>query len=156
MQGSPPATVAPKDAEFPELKTVSKHLKDLGAAGFGIYQTKDKSQVVFFNGLFITPDDVKAADKAGTLDKIAVPYADLRTALEGGGAEAGGAAPGPEAAGAPNVAAAAPAAPGAQPDASVDARLNAARITNLNPGAPTSGPAPGSGRLLNNILKPAI
>ena len=159
MQGSPPATIAPKDAEYPELKVVAKHVKDLGAAGFGVYQTADKKNVVFFNGLLVTPDDLKAADEAGKLDQIAVPYADLRTALEGGAGEASGTAPAAEAAGAPNMApaaAVAPAGAGAQPSPAVDARLNAARITNLNVGSPTSGPAPGSGRILNNILKPAI
>lgn len=159
MQGSPPATIAPKDAEYPELKVVAKHVKDLGAAGFGVYQTADKKNVVFFNGLLVTPDDLKAADEAGKLDQVAVPYADLRTALEGGAGEAGGAAAQPEAAGAANMAPAAPvapAAPGAQASPAAAERLNAARITNLNVGSPTSGPAPGSGRILNNILKPAI
>jgi hypothetical protein len=40
--------------------------------------------------------------------------------------------------------------------ASVQRRLMQQRVTNLSGGAPTSGPAPGAGRLLNNILKPVV
>jgi hypothetical protein len=149
LQGSPPATFAPKDAEYPELKTVAKHLKELGKAGFGVYPTKDGANIVFFNGLYVTPDDVAAADKGGTLDQIAVPYDELRSAL--GSQEAPSGTPGAE-----SAPVSAPAAPGAQPAASTENKLTTARVKNLSVGAPTSGPVPGQGRILNNILKPVV
>lgn len=149
LQGSPPATFASKDAEYPELKVVAKHIKELGKAGFGLYQTTDKANVVLFNGLYVTPEDVAAADKAGTLDKIAVPYDELRGAL---GAQDGAAS----ASGAESAPTTAPAAPASQPAASTENKLTTARVKNLSVGAPTSGPVPGQGRIINNILKPVV
>lgn len=153
LHGSPPATFAPKDAEYPELKVVAKHLKDLGKAGFGVYPTKDKANVVVFNGLYVTPEQVKAADEGGTLDKLAVPYDELRGAL---GAQGGGASP-PDASAAPESAPAAPmAAESAPENPAVEKKLTTARVNNLSLGAPTSGPLPGQGRILNNLTKPVI
>lgn len=149
LHGAPPATVAPKDAEYPELKVVAKHLKDLGKAGFGVYQTQDKANVVFFNGLYVSPDDVKAADEAGTLDKIAVPYDELRGALGAQDASASASEP----AAAPSMP---PADAGAPASPAAESKLATARIKNTALGTPTSGPAPGQGRILNNIVKPVI
>lgn len=147
LNGSPPATFAPKDAEFPELETVAKHLKDLGKAGFGVYGTKDGANVVVFNGLYITPAEVKAADEAGQLDSIAVPYEELRDALgtESAQGEPQGAQP----------AATPPPTSGGSP-ASTPKSVSTARAKNISVGSPTSGPAPGQGRILNNILKPVV
>lgn len=157
LNGSPPATFAPTDAEFPELKTVAKHIKDLGKAGFGVYGTKDGSNVVVFNGLYITPDEVKAADEAGQLEAIAAPYGELRTALEGGAASAGATEASPEAPGGIPTPSALPAAPaGPQPPAATQNRIASKRLSNVSLGSPTSGPAPGQGRILNNIAKPVI
>lgn len=148
MNGSPPATIAPKDAEFPELDTVAKHMKELSAAGFGVYPTKDKQNVVFYNALYVSPEDVKKADEDGKLDSIAVPYEELRTALSGEAAPVGGEAS--------PAAPAAPAQAGSPPNASTENKLSTARTNNLSVGAPTSGPVPGQGRILNNILKPVV
>jgi hypothetical protein len=157
MQGSPPATIASKDAKFPELDTVGKHIKDLGRAGFGVYQTKDKANVVVFNGLLVTPDEVKAADEAGTLDQIATPYEQLRSEFAAGATEAGGAAPASEAGGGVSAGVTTAAASGGAPAAPAAQRaLTAERVTNLQPGSPTSGPAPGQGRILNSLLKPVV
>lgn len=157
MQGSPPATIAPKDSKFPELKAVGEHLKDLGKAGFGVYQTKDKQNVVFFNGLLVTPDQVKAADEAGTLDQIATPYDQLRAEFNGGAPEAGGAAPTSDATGGVSGGVMSAAAAGGPPAAPAAQRaLTAERVNNLQPGSPTSGPAPGQGRILNSLLKPVV
>ena len=157
LQGAPPATIAPKDSKFPELKTVGTHLKDLGKAGFGIYQTQDGKDVVFFNGLLVTPDEVKAADEAGTLDQIATPYDQLRAEFDGSAPEAGGAAPASEAAGGVSGGVTSAATAGGPPAAPAAQRaLTASRVANLQPGSPTSGPAPGQGRLLNSLLKTVV
>jgi hypothetical protein len=147
LNGSPPATFAPKEAQFPELKVLEKHLKDLGKAGFGVYGTKDGSNVVLFNGLYITPEQVKKADEAGQLDSVAVPYEELRGAL---GAES--------AQGEPDTAGATvtPPAPSGGAPAATPKSVTTARTKNISIGAPTSGPAPGQGRILNSILKPVV
>jgi hypothetical protein len=145
MNGSPPATVAPRDAGFPELKVVEKYIQDLGEAGFGLYPTKDEKSVVFFNGLYVTPEDVKAADEAGTLDSIAVPYEELRGAVGMQSETADEGSPS-----APPSSAPAPA------NTPTKKKLATARTKNLTLGQPTSGPVPGQGRILNNILKPVV
>lgn len=146
MNGSPPATFASRDAQFPELDVVAKHLKDLGKAGFGLYESRDGANIVMFNGLYVTPDELKAADEAGQLASVAVPYEELRSAFDQPSAPAGepGAAPAPAA---PPVASGGPA-----PQKSV----TTARAKNISAGSPTSGPVPGQGRILNNILKPVV
>lgn len=157
MNGSPPATFAPTDAEFPELKTVAKHIKDLGKAGFGVYGTKDGSNVVVFNGLYITPDEVKAADEAGQLDAVAAPYAELRTALQGGAEGTTATEASPDASGAIPTPAALPAASaGPAAPAATQNKIASKRLANVSLGSPTSGPAPGQGRILNNIAKPVV
>lgn len=152
MQGSPPATYAPKGADFPELKLLEKHGKELAGAGFRAMPTADGKSIVFYNGLYLNPDKIKEAEKSGSLDKIAAPYAELRSAFEGAknssapAGEAAPAAPAPP----PSV------TPESQPAPSVQKKLTTARIASLAPGAPTSGPLPGSGRILNSIVKPVV
>lgn len=152
LQGAPPATYAPKDAEYPELKTVEKSVKELGAAGFGVYATQDGANVVLFNGLLVTPDEIKAADENGTLDQIAAPYDALQGEFNGGDGEAGGA---PASADVPGLPAgvAVPGPSGGQP---ASPKVQAARAKNTQPGSPTSGPLPGQGRILNSIVKPVV
>jgi len=156
LNGSPPATFAPKDAEFPEIEVVAKHIKDLGKAGFGVYPTKDGANVVVFNGLYVTPEQVAAADEAGQLDQIAAPYAELRTALEGGTPSAGATETSPDASGAASMPPIAPAPSGGGPSAGTEKKIAQARLKNSTLGTPTSGPAPGQGRILNNIAKPVV
>jgi hypothetical protein len=155
MEGAPPATYAASDAEYPELKVVEKHVKDLGKAGFGIYQTKDKANVVLFNGLLVTPDEIKAADEAGQLDSVATPYDQLRNEFKAAAGDSGGPAP---ASGAESEVSAAPAAPAAPAgdSSTTPSQITTARVANLDVGAPTSGPVPGQGRILNSILKPVV
>lgn len=157
LNGSPPATFAPKDAEFPEIGVIAKHIKELGKAGFGIYPTKDGQNIVFFNGLYITPEQVAQADEAGQLDAIAAPYGELRTALEGGTAAAGDTEASPEAAGGIPTPSAVPAASaGPSAPAATQNKIAQARLKNVALGSPTSGPVPGQGRILSNIAKPVV
>lgn len=144
MQGSPPATFAAVNAEFPEIETVSKHVKDLGEAGFGIYPTADGVNLVVFNGLYITPEEVKAADEAGQLDQIAVPYEELRSAFGAEPVKGAVASAPPPPSGSP------------PPNPTTGKKLTTARVKNLSVGAPTSGPVPGQGRIMNSILKPVV
>lgn len=147
MNGSPPATFAARDAQFPELETVAKHIKDLGEAGFGVYGTQDGANIVVFNGLYVTPDELKTADEGGQLASIAVPYEELRSAFDAPGDAASAPADG-SAVMAPPM----PSGGAAPPQKSV----TTARAKNISAGSPTSGPVPGQGRILNNILKPVV
>lgn len=147
MNGSPPATFAARDAQFPELETVAKHIKDLGEAGFGVYGTQDGTNIVVFNGLYVTPEELKAADEAGQLANIAVPYEELRSAFDQPSGPASAPADGSTVTAPPM-----PSSGGAAPPPSV----TTARAKNISVGTPTSGPVPGQGRILNSILKPVV
>lgn len=151
LQGKPAAVYVQNESPPPEAQLILDHADALGEAGFRIYPSTTKPVTVFFNALVLPPEELKAADEGGTLDTVAVPFEELQEVFAGArkGVEA---APTDEsAASAPPNAAPAPAsAPPTNP------KLNAARIKNMSPGTPTSGPAPGQGRLLNNILKPVV
>lgn len=145
-KGSPAAVSAPDKSEDPAVKAIIKHAQDLVAVGFGIYESMDKKNWVLFNTQAVSPGDLHEADAAGKLLDVAPDFSSVKTA-------APGAAP---PAGAPTAAPQAPAQqPESQPAASVQAKLATRRAANLAPGSPTSGQA-GAGRLLNQILKPAV
>lgn len=156
LQGSPPALYAPVDADFPELKELGKYGKELLNAGIGALQTPDGANVVVFNALYVKPEEIEQAVANGTLDQIAVPYEQIRSEFEGAASEPSKAA---KASAGEAPASGAPAVPGPSgnpPAPAAQKRMTTARVKNLAPGAPTSGPAPGQGRLLNNILKPTV
>lgn len=105
---------------------------------------------VLFNSLFLTHEQLAAADAAGTLDEIAAPYGEVAASyqqlIDEDQAKAG-------------TGKAAPAVPGAMPTpppASVQNKLATARIDSLEPSSPTSGPAPGQGRILNSLRKVVV
>jgi len=160
LQGSPPATYGPLKSKMPEIQTLSKHAQDLKNAGFAAFESESMpGNFVLFNGLIVKPDEVMQADKAGQLDSVAVPFESLVKSFDGAkkGAEetpAEGAPPSEVAPGgaiAPSAASSVPALP-----ASAQRRTMSARVANLVPGSPTSGPAPGRGRVLNAISKPVV
>jgi hypothetical protein len=125
---------------------------------------------VIFNALHIHPEDIQAADKAGKLQAIAPPWDVIDHAVAKSGhnnpvltrthAPAGFATPTPKAPPQMNLppgASPAPAAPiGPSQPAGAQRALATARARAMQPGAPTSGPEPGAGRLLNQILKPVV
>jgi len=148
-KGSPPAVSAPDNMDDPAVKAITKHAQALVASGFGIYESMDGKNWVLFNTQAISTGDLHDADAAGKLLEVAPPFSSVKTA-----------SPGQPAASGTGMAAAAPQAPAqvpeSQPAPSVQQKLATSRQANLAPGSPTSGPAPGAGRLLNNILKPAV
>lgn len=153
MAGQPGALSANIE-EFtnrPEGQLISANKDALAGAGVGIYRSLDGGLGVLFNSQFVSDQDIKNADKAGKLTEIAPPFDQVNAQL------------GQNPAAGPAVAPAGPATPppasiGALPDASAPPSRKAimAKIANLNPGTPTSGPAPGAGRILSQILKPVI
>ena len=169
-----------------EARVIKENLPALQQAGMGFYQSLSKQLGVIYNKLHIHEADLLAADKAGKLQQLAPPFDQINHAVGKSGMRnpvlavshvpkgfkmpAQIAAPqlspqmAPGTAGQPispenppQGAAPLPASGGAQGAPSgVQRALAKARISALQPGAPTSGPSPGAGRLLNSILKPVV
>jgi hypothetical protein len=178
MAGAPPA-VSDRIKDFttkPFAKTLFENKDLLTQAGIFFYRSLSGELGVIGNGLHIHPADVLAADKAGKLTAIApdLDKVDHQIAKSGaanptlhvkavpGGMKAPLSMATPPQAGA--AAAEGPPGPSSAPvgvaasgpPAGAQRRLLQARLTSLQPGAPTSGPSPGTGRLLNSILKPVV
>ena len=143
MNGKPAAVYVPNDFTSPEVELVIQNADALGEAGFRIYPSKNKPVTVLFNAVELSPEEVVKADENDTLDQIAVPFQELQEVFAGAKAEGSEATP-----------AAAPTQ--AVQSAPPDKKVTAARVKNLAPGTPTSGPMPGQGRLLNRIVTPVI
>lgn len=162
-----------------EKKLIAEHKDFLQKAGVQVYRSLSGERGVMFNALHIHPQDLYAADKAGKLDQIAPDFDTVNHAIGKSGLsnpvlQVSNVPQGPPTARSASIApqsgaldalaqritGAGTPSPGQTPPiapslpASVQKRLLAERNANLSPGAPTSGPAPGQGRILNSILKP--
>jgi hypothetical protein len=162
--GQPPAFSAnPKElGARPEGKLIEENVEGLKKMGIGLYRSLGGDVGVLFNQFYITGEELKAADEAGKLQEIAPPFDAVNQQVAGMGQDQHPAAkqreqpqgfkvapaPTPPQVGSP-VTAPAPATP-------KDIKAQQARMKNMQPGSPTSGPQPGAGRLLNSILKPVI
>jgi hypothetical protein len=181
--GAPPALSAPiKDftaKKRDEAKIIKDNLPGLQAAGMAFYKSLSGSLGVIYNQLHVHLQDLQAADKAGKLKLLAPDFDQIQHAVSKSGTKnpvlavrgVPNAFKNPSAVAPPQVSAQLPpggvGAPGgmngpssvpqARPaPAGVQRKLIAARMGNLQPGAPTSGPMPGAGRLLNAILRPVV
>lgn len=151
LNGSPPAVYAPSDAKIPEAKIIDKHSKELINAGLAAYGTSNGVNTVFFNQLFVTGEEIKAADANGTLlDNLAISYDELTAGYEGARLKEG------EEPSEVPAATTVPSQMPARPSSASDRKLTTARLANVAIGSPTSGSAPGQGRLLNSISKPVV
>lgn len=170
MAGAPPA-VSASIKEFSKKDEAEHFVKNkavLEQAGFGFYRSLSGHLGVIFNALHIHPADLQAADKAGKLQLLAPPFDVVnhavsksgmhnpvlkRAAVPNGLAQPTQAAP-------PQLSASVPPGqtptPMKPPSAGVQNKFATARLAALQPGAPTSGPEPGAGRLLNQILRPVV
>ena len=145
-----------------EVQLIAQNKDSLQSAGFAFYRSLSGELGVLFNQMKISGEDIKAADKAGKL-RLVAPDFDLvnhQVAKSGANHPAFGAT---ASTGLAQPASSAPpqAASGSMPlappaPASVQRRYAQQRVMNLRPGSPTSGPAPGAGRLLNQVLKQAV
>lgn len=158
FSGQPPALSAPI-ADFekrPETKLVVKNKAGLLKAGIGFYRSLGGDLGVIFNQMFVSGEEIKAADTAGTLLELAPPFDTVSQSVAQSGANnpvLNAQTPsGPRGAPVPTP----PQSGGKSPSAASQRKVTAARVTNIQPGPPTSGPAPGQGRLLASILKPVI
>lgn len=151
--GQPPA-VSIKFAEFgqlPESATISKNKDGLIAAGINFYSNLAGDAGVLFNSRFISGEEIKAADASGELAGIAPPFAEVSQQIAASG-EANPVLQAPAEAMPP--ATVQPAMPA--PPAGVQKKVATARLKAAQPGAPSSGPRPGAGRLLASILKQPV
>lgn len=142
LHGSPAAIYADMTTDDPDIQILGRNAEALGQSGIGFYPSKDETLGVLFNTAYVDEAQLQEADAAGKLTEVAAPYD--QTKQQFGAAVSGGSAP----------VAAAPA--GNPPSSSAQKKLATARAKNLQPGSPTSGPRPGAGRIINNILKPTI
>lgn len=160
LAGKPPAVSAPivDFAKRPEGQLVQKYKAELLGAGIGFYRSFQGDLGVLFNQSYISGEDLKTADKGGKLLEIAPPFDQINQQISASGADHPilNARPpgGIKIPGAPSILpAVAPASPPAPP---APRGAIAAKIRNLALGSPTTGPKPGEGRLLNQILKPVL
>jgi len=167
LTGAIPGVVVAAGQYYPSAGPAVKHMEDVLKLGLDFYFAYDNSTALF-NPAKITEQELQAADKAGKLNQVLPDYGVLTgekpEAPPANGAANGAPAGSPSA---PTLGAEAPAPtnqPGAAalnasvppPDPKILSQLNMARIKNVTPGSPSSGPVPGSGRVLTGLLKPAI
>lgn len=163
LAGDPPALSASLAdfAKRPEAQMMATNKDALMAAGIGTYRSLSGDLGVLFNRMYVSPEEIQAADKAGKLGTIAPAFDAVNAQVSKSGENhpvlkrkevPGGfkTAPAPEP---PQTA-----SPVGMPAPSSEAQLNAqrARLKNQAPGGPTSGAKPGAGRLLNSILRPVL
>jgi hypothetical protein len=165
LTGAPPA-VSMKIKDFNKTegaKLIKEHKDELLNSGIQFYRSLSGDTGVMFNALYINGEDIKAADKAGKLPEVAPPVDTVNAqiskmgmnehpTLNFKGSPGGLAGPGaplpPQSANSPMP------MPTGSPGVNRDRLM--AQIANIKPGAPTTGPKPGAGRLLNSILKPVL
>ena len=165
IAGAPPAVSMKIEGseDRDEVKLLSENKDALLQAGFDFYRSFDGKTGVMFNTLQIHLQDLQAADRQGKLKKIAPDFDLVNHEVSKMGAKhpinaMQGAPTGPAT---PTGSAPPQAATGnlplmPPPSAGVAKKFAAARIANMNPGAPTSGPEPGAGRLLNSVIKGVV
>lgn len=148
LEGKPAAIYADETVNSPLAHTIGKNFKKVGELGLALYRSPNKV-VVMFNPAVLDPSDLRAADRAGKLDDVAVSMASF---------ESTGAPKTPESApGAPEPVSGAPApvSEGLTPRA--QSKLAGKRITALmDDEAPSKRPVPGAGKILNGLLERAV
>jgi hypothetical protein len=161
--GEPAAISAPLStfAKRPEAKVIQNALPALMQAGIGTYRSLAEDTAVLFNQFYLSGEELRAADEAGRLQEIAPPFDAVNQQISGMGKDGHPSLKERKVPGAFKQASANPpqsASPVSMPPPSSEKDIKAqqARMKNMQPGAPTSGPVPGAGRLLSNILKPVI
>jgi hypothetical protein len=113
---------------------------------------------VLFNRMAISDQEIMEADKAGKLIDIAPPFDVVNTETSKAGQKhpilSAKNPTGLKTAPVPSLTPP-PIAP-VEPAPPVSSKQAVQKNQALKPGGPTSGPSPGAGRILNNILKPVI
>jgi hypothetical protein len=159
--GQPPAVSGSLKEmnKSPEADALRKHKDLLMEAGIGLYRSMSGDTGVIFNQFYISPQQLKDADNAGTLMEIAPSIQEVNQSVATSGdahpvLTHSGEVPGSFASAPAPTMPTASAAPGPSP--STTGKLATARKQQVLPGSPTSGPRPGGGRVLNSILKQVV
>lgn len=170
LAGQPAAVSAPLK-EFsarPEAKAIIKNAPTLQQAGFGLYRSLSGDLGVLFNQMHIHGEDLVNADKAGKLTEVAPPFDQVNDAVGKSGKDHPilktqgvpngfkSATPVQPPQASPEVTNPAPAPQSMGGPGPAQLQANRARLQNLAVGGPISGPRPGAGRILNNVLKPVV
>lgn len=163
MAGNPPAVSANiKDfSKLPEAKLIAANKDALAAHGFDFYRSQGGDLGVIYNSLHINPNDILQADRAGKLKEIAPSFSAINHSVSKSGLRNPVLTVQTPPKGVALATAQAPRQNPMQPAPAVKPagqgilkNLMSQRVKNLQPGSPLSGPEPGAGRLLNQILKP--
>lgn len=141
-------------------RSISQNKDVLMQAGMGFYRSLAGDTGVIFNQMYVHPEELKAADKAGKLLQIAPAFSEVNHKI---GKMGPGEHPALNARSIPGGFKGAPiptpptSAAMIKPQSADAAKKNlTARLLNLQTGAPTSGSNPGQGRLLASIMKPVV
>ncbi len=159
-----PAQAAALPYEILKRPIIKKHKDLLQQAGFGFYKSLSGHFGVIYNSLYIHLQDIQAADKVGQLQHIAPPADAIHHAIGKSGLanpilrvnQPPGAPAQQRSTTPPQTASGLLPVPSQQATPGVQNKGQQARLTSLKAGGPLTGPSPGAGRLLNNILKPVV
>lgn len=156
--GAPPA-VSTALADFqkrPEAKVIAENKEKLLGAGLALYRSLAGDLGVIFNQLYVSPDDIKAADQAGRLQEIAPPFDAVTQQVGQSGLDNPVLQdrPAPGGLATPQVQTPPQSGSLAAPATPAQNRIVQERAKLLNPGTPTQ--RGGTGRLLSSILKPVL
>ncbi len=163
LVGSVPGVLFRPGVYYPKAAKLGKHIEDLMDVGMDFYKAFDSS-FVFFNPRSVTEAQLRKADEEGQLAALVPDYEVISgeapgTPPEGWAEELAGVNTESASTMLPGTQKTTPmanASPAGAPTGAEDAKLAAARAKNLLPGAPTTGPRPGAGRVLNNLAKPVV
>lgn len=165
MAGQPAALSAPiKGGESAERKAIINDKDALMGAGIGFYRSLSGDTVVLFNQLYVHPEEIKAADKAGKLASLAPPFDKVNHAVSKMGPDEHPAftkdpstvPSGPKGLPMPATPQIGASPSPAPPGGGQQRQMLAARLMNLAPQPATAGPVAGQGNLLKSILRPVI
>jgi len=160
LQGSPAAVSMPLEGaeKRPEVAAIIKNKDAVFAAGLNTYRSLSGDVGVLFNQMFVSPEEVMAADKAGQLQELAPSFDAVNEAVASAPLDAHPSMMPPRHTEAP-AQAPVPTPPSFNKQtmpAAGQEKILKARLKNMQPGPPSSGASPGAGRLLNNITKPVL
>jgi hypothetical protein len=164
LAGSPAAVSVPVEGfeGTAEGKAITAAKEPLMAAGIAFYRSLGGDLGAIFNRAYVDDQTIMEADKAGKLAELAPPLTSVNQSIATSGqnnpvlnakAPEGMKTPAPK-----KISPVSMAQPKSVKSASPEAQSKAmtAKVRNLAIGSPTDGPKPGSGRILNSILKPIL
>jgi hypothetical protein len=157
MSGTPGAFSATLKSfeKDPAAKLIAKSKDALMGAGIGFYRSLSGTEGVVFNSLFVSADEIKAADAAGQLSSVAPSFDQVNADIGASGANNPVLAEVERPTGMKSSMPA-PVAQVAPMPAGAQKTLASKRAQNLQIGPATSGANAGAGTLLRSIMRPVL